>query len=186
MTSIDNLSRRDSAVLFQLRTGHAPLNKHLFRMRCTESPTCDACGEAEETVPHYIYDCPARTTERRTLRKAAGKNWRDRAYLLSNATEMNVLMNYVMDTGRMRWRRQEDDVGQEGTYEDGERKEEEDGEEEDDGDDGDDGERERRAKEFEEVNTTIEGLLKWFERLPRQGREENETQRERDATTRAA
>lgn len=126
----------------------------------------------------------ARLAERRTLRKAAGKKWRDRAYLFVNETGVKALMTYVRETGRMRWGRREEDGGRpegnidgekEGDYEDGERKEE--GVEEDD-DEGDTEERE---------DTTMEGLLRWFARSPKErGPGENETQRERDATTRAA
>ncbi|VDB87722.1 unnamed protein product [Peniophora sp. CBMAI 1063] len=133
MKTIESLSRRDSAVLSQLRPGHAPLNKHLHRMHCVESPTCDACGEADETVPHFIYECQARLTERRALRKAAGKNWRNQAYLLSDATDVKTLMSYVRETGRMRWSRREEDGTQQGSFEDGERKEEGEDEDEEEG-----------------------------------------------------
>jgi hypothetical protein len=43
----------------QLRTGHAPLNKHLHRIGCVDSPICPACEEAQETVLHLLIACPA-------------------------------------------------------------------------------------------------------------------------------
>ena len=73
MALTTDLSRRDSTILFQLRSDRAPLNAYLHRIN--SSLTCQACADAHETVTHFIYDCPARIAERRQLRKAAGKRW---------------------------------------------------------------------------------------------------------------
>ncbi|KAG2040391.1 hypothetical protein BDR03DRAFT_858064, partial [Suillus americanus] len=40
--------------LFQLRTGHVPLNKHLFRISKSPSPICSACHQKEESVYHFM------------------------------------------------------------------------------------------------------------------------------------
>ena len=42
----------------QILTGHAGTNKHLFRMKLSEHPSCDNCGFHEETVEHLIGYCP--------------------------------------------------------------------------------------------------------------------------------
>ena len=52
------LTRRQLGVLIQLRTGHAPLLKHLHRIQCSPVPDCPACGEEHETVHHYLLTCP--------------------------------------------------------------------------------------------------------------------------------
>lgn len=196
MALTDGLSRRDSAVLFQLRSGHAPLNAHLHRIKCADTAMCEACEEADETVAHFIYDCPARQADRNTLRKAAGKRWRNRGYLMGNEKGVRALLEYVRKTGRMRWGRKEEDEGRPEERRGEVEEEEENGgggarfdgegevgrggnggtggdeEDEEDGDGGDD----------EEGEATVEGLLRWIERLPR--RQEaggDETQRERDA-----
>lgn len=198
MKLTNELSRRDNSVLFQLRSGHAPLNVHLHRIKRAESPTCDACDEADETVTHYIYDCPARMMERHKLRKAAGKEWRDRAHLLVRGTK--ALVEYVRATGRMRWGRREDDVGRPeehvgGIQEGDEGHDEGRGERTDgldEGEEADSGEEEeeegQRMREMEQgqEDTMMEGLLRWFAGLPKEEEErQDETQRERDATTRA-
>src|ERR1700761_7619846 len=52
------LSCSKQALLMQLRTGHAPLNKHLHRISCSESPLCPKCHQEDETVKHFILTCP--------------------------------------------------------------------------------------------------------------------------------
>ena len=56
---IQNLSRRKIKIITQMLTGHATLNKHLFIMKIEEDPTCPKCLMADETVEHYLADCPA-------------------------------------------------------------------------------------------------------------------------------
>ena len=50
-------SRRSQTTLARLRFGHVGLNAHLFRFRTTDTSCC-ACREADETVSHYLLDCP--------------------------------------------------------------------------------------------------------------------------------
>ncbi|KAF5372678.1 hypothetical protein D9615_009837 [Tricholomella constricta] len=50
---VASLDRRRSATIAQLRTGHSPLNQHLFRIHRSESPSCPHCqGITPETVRH--------------------------------------------------------------------------------------------------------------------------------------
>ena len=67
----DGLSRRNTALLVRLRTGHCALNNYLNRMKITESPICE-CGHSRETVRHYIVECPIYESCRETLRNAVG------------------------------------------------------------------------------------------------------------------
>jgi hypothetical protein len=48
----DSLTRREAAVLVQLRTGMARLNSYLDRIRAARSEQC-ACGRAAETTEHF-------------------------------------------------------------------------------------------------------------------------------------
>ncbi|KZV70474.1 hypothetical protein PENSPDRAFT_561026, partial [Peniophora sp. CONT] len=97
----NGLTRKDSTVLFQLRSGHAPLNAHLHRMKCVEAPTCDRCWADDETVTHFVYECPAWTRERRGMKAAAGKAWRSPAYLFGKDKGIKALLAYVRETGRL-------------------------------------------------------------------------------------
>lgn len=56
---ISSLPRKHASILTQLRTGHVPLNKHLHRIKCAESPICPKCEMENETVAHFLLMCPA-------------------------------------------------------------------------------------------------------------------------------
>ena len=55
----EDLTRRQSSILMQLRTGHAQLNRHLYNIGATATPLCPACHRKEETVHHYLLSCLA-------------------------------------------------------------------------------------------------------------------------------
>jgi hypothetical protein len=59
----DRLTRQEAAVLAQLRTGMARLNGYLYRINAAESDQC-ACGQARETVEHFLFRCTRWTVYR--------------------------------------------------------------------------------------------------------------------------
>ena len=63
------LTRRESVEVARLRTGHSTLLRwwrHLVGQ--DDSPTCQECDEeAEETLEHFLTECPARALLRRTV-----------------------------------------------------------------------------------------------------------------------
>lgn len=52
----DHLSYKEASVLAQLRTGMARLNYYLYRIRAEPSEQC-GCGQARETVEHFLFRC---------------------------------------------------------------------------------------------------------------------------------
>lgn len=52
--SKDELSKLTGVI-----TGHSSLRAHLFRIGCSESDECRACGEDAETAKHFLCQCPA-------------------------------------------------------------------------------------------------------------------------------
>ena len=46
-------------LITQIYTGHSKLKKHLFRMKLAEDPICEQCLEEEESVEHFLCECPA-------------------------------------------------------------------------------------------------------------------------------
>jgi hypothetical protein len=80
-----SLPRRQSALLVQLRSGHAPIQKHLHRIKKAATATCPGCGETEETVLHYLLHCWKYKVQRQTLRRELGRKASEPTYLLSNA-----------------------------------------------------------------------------------------------------
>jgi hypothetical protein len=96
------MPRSQSTLMIWLRTGHAPLNHHLHRIHAVESPGCAACDAGtEETVKHYLLDCPAYERARRTLRRELGvRKAGDIQFLLSDARATGPLMAFADDTKR--------------------------------------------------------------------------------------
>lgn len=50
--------KRLTSMYMALRTQHIPLRKYLHRIGKHRSPHCPFCPGVEETVPHYLLDCP--------------------------------------------------------------------------------------------------------------------------------
>ena len=55
--AINNLGRREQVAIYRLRTEHVQLNKHLSRIKADHSPRCPLCGDPNETVPHFLFEC---------------------------------------------------------------------------------------------------------------------------------
>ena len=88
-TILDSLSRAQSSLLIQLRSGHIPLNAHLFRLNCADTDKCKACytrwgaTSPRETIMHFLFNCPAHQNERHYLDTALGRRSRDLSYIMS-------------------------------------------------------------------------------------------------------
>lgn len=97
------LKRRHQSILIQLRTGHAPLNEHLFRIKRSETPRCPACrGGGHETVFHYLLVCPHHSIHRRRYLHPLGREADLVTALLSNPKAIKPLMRYIAATGRFK------------------------------------------------------------------------------------
>ena len=59
LQATDDLTRVQASVLMQLRTGHAPLNTFLHWIGRVDSPLCLACLSTNETIHHFLFNCPA-------------------------------------------------------------------------------------------------------------------------------
>ena len=95
----DGLTRRNTATLVRLRTGHCSLNNYLNRFRITESPECQ-CGHTTETVRHYVMECPLYNNQRNELQKAVGaRNFRLER-LLGQKKYLEHTLRYVNTTNR--------------------------------------------------------------------------------------
>ena len=70
-----SLNRRQTSLLTQLRTGHAPINKHLHRIGKNDTPNCPqaTCRGITEDVHHLIFTCPRNIHERYHLKRSIGK-----------------------------------------------------------------------------------------------------------------
>ncbi|KAL5260805.1 hypothetical protein ACHWQZ_G006740 [Mnemiopsis leidyi] len=75
-------NRKDYITATQLITGHCGLNKHLYNMNKTTTKECPLCGHHEETVNHFLGQCPA-------LAQTRGQNFND-FYLTANDIFDNI------------------------------------------------------------------------------------------------
>ena len=96
------LRRKQSSILYQLRTGHAPLAKHLHRFHKADSPQCPCCHQEEETVHHYLIRCPAHRSARNTMIRDAGMNATKMNKLLSEKSLLPHLFQFISTSGRLR------------------------------------------------------------------------------------
>ena len=58
-TTLSN-NRQNYRTAVHLITGHCGLNKHLHTIRKSNTSACPMCGDGEETVLHFLGQCPAR------------------------------------------------------------------------------------------------------------------------------
>ena len=67
---IMNLLRKHASILTQLRTGHAPLAKHLYCIGKIDSPTCPACQQNNKMVEHLLLHCKVHQPARQILQNS--------------------------------------------------------------------------------------------------------------------
>ena len=101
-----SLSRNHASILFQLRSGHVPLNTYLHRVKKEDSPICPSCHQYRETVMHYILHCEAFTAARHFMFHAAGRDARNLGKLLSTTELLPHLFKYIKSTQRLRLSRE--------------------------------------------------------------------------------
>lgn len=79
----ERLPRRQASILIQLCTEHIPLQTYLHRIQRADTPICEQCGAAPETVHHFLCECPAYDMQRERLDGDAGEA----------ATQLRTLLN---------------------------------------------------------------------------------------------
>jgi hypothetical protein len=108
----DALGRREANVLAQLRTGMACLNGYLHCIGVVESDQC-ACGQARETVEHFLFNCSLWDTHRERLLEQTEARRGNLSYYLGGKALSDPLnwkpdieavratIKYAMATGRL-------------------------------------------------------------------------------------
>ncbi|KAF5388427.1 hypothetical protein D9615_000843 [Tricholomella constricta] len=97
-----NITRRQHSLLIQLRTGHAPLNQHLHRMKVVDEPKCPHCPTEDETIRHYLYQCREYRYARTDLITRLGRDAHVAAILYGTKRGIKSLLQYVEDTARVK------------------------------------------------------------------------------------
>ena len=95
-------AKSKAGLLFQLRTGHIALNKHLHRFKRSDTPNCLQCDRnTPETVHHFLFDCPRYARERHKLRNKLGRQVLSTAYLLGSADAIGETLKFVKASERL-------------------------------------------------------------------------------------
>ncbi|KAJ6092560.1 hypothetical protein N7486_007849 [Penicillium sp. IBT 16267x] len=111
-TLYDRLSWKEASVLAQLRTGMARLNDYLYRINAAETDQC-ACGQAKETVEHFLFRCRKWTAHRTELLQCTdtyrgnisfflgGKSPSDDQKWTPNLEAVRASIRFAIATGRL-------------------------------------------------------------------------------------
>ncbi|KAG2151167.1 uncharacterized protein EDB93DRAFT_298316 [Suillus bovinus] len=97
---IERLQRRRNSLLFHLRTGHAPLTKHLRRITKSATATCSQCEESNESVHYFLFICPAYTRQPNTLHAELHTKAHHMKHLLDEPACSTHLFKYVATSRR--------------------------------------------------------------------------------------
>jgi ribonuclease HI len=96
------LPRARTVLLYRLITGHAPIRHHLFRIQAVDSPTCQLCKEALETVAHLLTRCPAVADERHEHLGVKGRDFLHLDFLFFSTEALLPLFDFIRASGRFR------------------------------------------------------------------------------------
>ena len=99
---IDSLPKYQTSIYTQLRTRHAPLKQHLHRIGKSDSPFCPTCPGREETIYHFLFDCPQYVRERHIFQKALRRKATSIGYILTAEKATQALMKYINSTARLK------------------------------------------------------------------------------------
>ena len=94
------LTRRQTSILIQLRTGHVPLQAYLHRFKLSDTPECPTCGDEPETVTHYLKYCRTYERQRRRLRRTLGREQSLGLEILGDKERIRALLEFINDTRR--------------------------------------------------------------------------------------
>ena len=103
MKLVKPLSHKQTSIIMQLRTGHIGLNKHLHRIKRSDSPHCPNCDEnAIETIHHFLFDCTRYRRERSILHRKLRRHTYDISHLLTHPAATLPLLKYIHATGHLK------------------------------------------------------------------------------------
>ncbi|KAF8600949.1 hypothetical protein BDV93DRAFT_418050, partial [Ceratobasidium sp. AG-I] len=94
------LSRARATLLYRLISGHVQLRQHLHRLRAVDSPMCEHCPTAPETVAHFLLRCPQYASERYIYLESSGREFLVLDFLFSSREALAPLFDFIRATGR--------------------------------------------------------------------------------------
>lgn len=134
----NTLSKKEAAILVQLRTGHSHLNGFLAKINVANSAQCP-CGQSIETTRHFLLFCPRYERQRQKLADKLGSQFGNLSHMVggrdkhaltgeahrdgptgkwkANITTIRETIRYTLNTGRLDF----GDSRRQSSEEDGER-----------------------------------------------------------------
>ena len=104
LTVTSHLPKSTAGIIYQLRSGHIALNKHLHRINRSAMPACLQCeARPPESVHHFLFDCSRYDRERHKMRITLGRRAYSTSYLLAHKEGLKELLQYIAATGRFKW-----------------------------------------------------------------------------------
>lgn len=105
--ALAQLQKGEAAAIFQLRSGHTPLNDYLKRSNHHATGKCNCC-RIPETVAHFVLHCPQFKQQRRKFRVAFKEeevkvNLYSLPALLNTTKVYLLLAKFVLTTGRFKF-----------------------------------------------------------------------------------
>src|SRR5882724_5058543 len=87
---MEGLSRAQTSILIQSRSGHIALIGYLHRITESDSPTCLSCKQDVKSVHHYLFDCPTWKHKRWHLGQVLGQDSKSETCVLNSAKGIKV------------------------------------------------------------------------------------------------
>ena len=94
------VSKSQASTVFQLRSKHVLLCKHLHRIGKVDSPLCTSCGHGEETMHYFLFECPTHEHARFKLGHKFGQLSQSLRHILGSQKALKPLLLYVRETER--------------------------------------------------------------------------------------
>lgn len=92
--------RKHIAWIARLRTGHCSLNNYLERFNIINDAICIGCGDAKETVHHFLLVCQKHERLRDEMRKKVGVGGMKMEKLLGDPRRIKDTVEFIESTER--------------------------------------------------------------------------------------
>src|SRR5277367_6978272 len=83
-----------------LRIGHCSLNSYLKRFKIIDNAICSGCGDAKETVQHFLLVCQKYERVRDRMKKMVGVGGMKMEKLLGDSRRIQYTVKFIESTGR--------------------------------------------------------------------------------------
>lgn len=105
--ALAQMEKGEAALIFQLLSGHSPVNEYLKQFNHHSTGECDHC-QTPEMVAHFLLHCPRYKQQRRRFRDSIEEeelkvNSYSVPALLNTSKVFPLLEKFVIETGRLKF-----------------------------------------------------------------------------------